>query len=64
MANSKVEIKKLVFEIKPDFTEVSVTTVCPDFPMASGTWKKTFEKERDVVSIITNEIAKQEYFNW
>lgn len=66
MATSYYEVIRLVFDIKPDYTEVEVWCSAPSDGMlgVQGVHKKTFPKDRDIISILQNEIAKQEYLLW
>jgi len=66
MATAYYEVIRLVFDIKPDYTEVEVW--CG--PTSDGTLgvqgvhKKTFPKDRNIASILENEVAKSEYLTW
>jgi hypothetical protein len=66
MATAFYEVTKLIFTINSDFTEVEVWCGPTSDGMlgVQGVHKKTFPKDRDVVSILQNEIATQEYLLW
>jgi hypothetical protein len=66
MATTYYEVIKLVFEIKPDYTEVEVWCgpASDGLLGVQGVHKKTFPKDRDVISILQKEIAHQDYLTW
>lgn len=66
MANSSYKVIKLVFEIHDDFTICEVWCDAPTDGMlgVQGLHKKTFPKDRTVISILQEEIAKQEFLSW
>jgi hypothetical protein len=66
MANALYEVLELRFKIEPELLQVYVC--CG--PTSDGTlgvqgWHhKTFPKSRDVLDVLTKEIAKQDFLLW
>ena len=66
MADTTFRVERIVFDIKPDYTEVEVWCGPPSDGMlgVQGCHKKTFPKETSCLDILTGPIAKTEYLTW
>lgn len=66
MANSTYTVERLVFDIKPEYTEVEVWCGPPSDGMlgVQGVHKKTFPATTAVIEILSGPIARGEYLTW